>query len=178
MISIPILFNPVFVLPIFAIVIIFILLALILRKRLAKKNVYEKLCQYYKRTNVIKSKNKAYDFLIELENKKILFKIIYNFDCAEINVNSKDFWQINRGAVSSRKKGEKMKNVYDLIEFDLKKNGFSKETLKIHVIYPNTKHLLKVLNECEMLVGDENTDFYGSRIINYNTIHKQLNNIK
>jgi putative pyruvate formate lyase activating enzyme len=59
--------------------------------------------------------------------------------------NAKDYFQVNRGTVSSRKSGEKMNNVYDLINFNLEENNYPKNTVKLYVVYPYSSTLLKVL---------------------------------
>ena len=93
--------------------------------------------------------------------------MIYHPACYEINVNAKDYFQVNRGAVSSRKSGEKMDNVYDLINFNLEENNYPKNTVKLYVVYPYSKTLLKVLNECEYQFIKHSTNIYGCKMINF-----------
>ena len=114
---------------------------------------------------------------MNLDDKKYLIKMIYHPKSYEININSKKYWQVNRGIVSSRKSGEQMKKVYDLINFDLKENEYPKNTIKLYVIYPFSKRLLKVINECEMIFIKPNTDIYGCRIINYNSLEEDIQKI-
>lgn len=109
-------------------------------------------------------KNKAFDFEVSYNSKTYLVKMIYHPTCAEINVNSRDYWQINKGTVSSRKSGEQMKGVYDLINFKLTDNNYPKNTVKLYVIYPDSKCLMKVLNECEMKFITPDTDIYGTKV--------------
>lgn len=151
-----------------------LLLFFVYRKFKANKIIVKKLNELNIGT-IETNKDKTFDLKITTENKVILVKIIYHFNKAEINVNSKNYWQINRGVVSSRKKGEKMKNVYSLLQYDYKKNGYPKDTIRLHIIYPSSVRLIKVLNECEMAFINEKTDIYGTRIIPFNEIDNILN---
>ena len=136
-------------------------IAIVVRKSNALKKIINKLeAKGYK---VVKEHNKIYDLVIEKDDIKSLVKIIYNFDKAEINVNSKNYFQINYGVVSSRKKGEKLNNCYDLIDYKTDCN-------KLYLIYPEAIRLMKVINECEMIFIDDSTDIYGTKMIQYNKI--------
>ena len=122
-------------------------------------------------------KNKAFDYEMEFNNKKYLVKMIYHPSKCEININSANYWQINRGIVSSRKSGEQMKGVYDLLRYKLADNGYAKNTVKLYVIYPCSNRLMKVINECEMVFIKPNTDIYGSRVVNYTKLKEDINSI-
>lgn len=119
-------------------------------------------------------KNKNFDYEVDYNNKKFLIKMIYHPSKSEININSMNYWQINRGIVSSRKSGEQMKGVYDLLKFKLIDNGYSKNTIKLYVIYPYCNRLMKVINECEMVFIKPNIDVYGCRIINYKNLKEDI----
>ena len=119
-------------------------------------------------------KNKAFDFEVSYNNKLYLVKLIYHPSLAEINVNSRNYWQINKGTVSSRKSGEQMKGVYDLINFKLVDNNYPKNTIKLYVIYPDSRCLLKVLNECEMKFITPDTDIYGCRMNRFKDLEENF----
>ena len=140
------------------------------RRKKALNKVYLTLLDISGIDNVKRVDSKAFDFEMKYNNKTFLIKMIYHPSKCEINVNSPSYWQINRGVVSSRKSGEKMKGVYDLLNFKLADNGYSKNTVKLYVIYPFSKHMMKVINECEMVFIKPNTDIYGCRINNYNDL--------
>ena len=145
-----------------------ILIVVIIRQlniKKARNLTQQKLINIAGESNVKRVlKNKTFDFEVTYKNKIYLIKMIYHPSRAEINVNSKRYWQINKGSVSSRKSGEQMKGVYDLINFNLIENNYPKNTVKLYVIYPDSKVLLKVLNECEMEIIKPNTDIYGTKI--------------
>lgn len=104
-------------------------------------------------------KNKAFDLILKKDGEEYYVKVIFNPREDEININSKYYFQINHGVVSSRKKGEKLEKVYDLIDLNQKN--------KIYVIYPGSKRLMKVINECEMIFIDDNTDIYGTKMYQF-----------
>ena len=70
-----------------------------------------------------------------------------------------------------------MKGVYDLIFYDLEANGYPSDTVKLYVIYPESKRLMKVINECEMVFIKPDVDIYGSRVINYLTMKEDIDKL-
>lgn len=149
----------------------------IVKKRNAYKNVRSILLQIAGFENVKLSNNKAFDYEMNYNDKIYLVKLIYNPKEYEINVNSKNYWQINKGIVSSRKTGEKLEGVYDLINFNVKENCYEGKVVKLYVIYPNSKSLLKVINECEMEFIKPKTDIYGCKITTYYNIKKEIDEL-
>lgn len=158
--------NELFLIPIGLLVIGYICYGII-KKAKAYKSLYNTLVEIAGNENVKEVKNKAFDYEVHFDDKTYLVKMIYHPNTYEININAIDYWQVNRGAVSSRKSGEKMSGVYDLINFDLEKNGYAKNTIKLYVIYPFSRTLLKVLNECEYEFIKPHTDIYGCKLTNY-----------
>jgi hypothetical protein len=140
----------------------------------AYTNVYNTLCKLAGNDNVSRVKSKAFDFEVDFNNKKYLVKMIYNPGRHEINVNAKDYWQINKGVVSSRKSGEQMKNVYDLINFKIDGENYKKNTIKLYVIYPDSIGLMKVINECEMEFVKPKTDIYGTKMTKYVNLEEEF----
>lgn len=143
-------------------------------KNKAYNKLYSKLVDITGIENIKRGTSKAFDYEINHNDKIYLIKMIYHPRSYEININSKNYWQVNRGVVSSRKTGEQMKKVYDLIEFDLKENNYPKNTVKLYVIYPYSKRLLKVINECEMVFIKPNTDIYGCKVVNFTTLEEDI----
>jgi len=113
----------------------------------------------------LESSKGMYDFKGTKSGKTYLIKIINNYSCAEININSKNYFQINLGAVSSRKSGKKIERVYDLIN-----STDSDDIVKVYLIYPNSLQLMKVLNECEMKIINGNDIVYGCRFITFDEL--------
>ena len=155
------------------IVLLFVIVS-ILNKKKAYTNLYNKLLSYTDKVEVVKD-NPAFDFKMDYNNKLFLVKLIYNPSCYEININAKHYWQRNEGVVYSRKKGEQMKGVYDLTFFDLKANNMPLDTVKLYVIYPDSTRLMKVINECEMVMINPSVDIYGTRVEKYNLLDQNIN---
>ena len=159
--------------PIVIVLIISIIIYNIMRKKLALKKIKETLEQCLCEVEEVK-KNKAFDFIAKKNGKTYLVKTVFFFCQDEINVNSKDYWQANHGAVSSRKKGEKVPNVYDLVNYDLKLNGYDENTIKLYVIYPHATTLMKVINECEMVMLKPNVDCPGAKLTNFTNLQRDF----
>ena len=119
-------------------------------------------------------KNKAFDFEAIKGENTYLIKVVFFFCQDEININAKNYWQVNHGAVSSRKKGEKMPDVYDLVNYDLKANGYKEDTKKLYVIYPQATTLMKVINECEMVMIKPNIDCHGAKLTNFTNLERDF----
>ena len=154
-----------FLIPVVLLIIAYIIYIKI-KKSKAYMRLYSTLVGIAEIENVKQVRCKAFDYEVKYNEKTYLVKMIYHPGLYEINVNAKDYWQVNRGAVSSRKSGEKMDGVYDLINYKLEENGYSKDTIKLYVIYPYSQTLLKVLNECEYEFIKPHTDIYGCQMTN------------
>ena len=163
-----------FLIPV-ALLVIAVIICKKIVKNMAYKTLLNSLIELAGLDNVKIVKSKAFDYEVKHCNKTYLVKMIYHPDCYEINVNSRDYWQVNKGAVSSRKSGEKMTNVYDLINFDAQKNGYPADTIKLYVIYPYSKTLMKVLNECEYEFVKPTTNIYGCKMTNYTKLIEDFN---
>lgn len=114
-----------------------------------------------------KATKAPYDFMFETEEKKYLFKVIFHPSQAEINVNSKNYWQVNHGVVSSRKQGVQLKGIYGLVNYE---EVSRKPIQKIYIITPNAKVLMKVVNECEMVFITPETDCFGVNIYRHSDL--------
>ena len=159
------------------IAIVAIVIFLIVYDKLRKKNAIKKVKEILERvcdSVEVVEKNKAFDFIATKGEQKYLLKMVYFFCQDEINVNAKNYWQANHGAVSSRKKGEKVPDVYDLVNFDLVANGYSVDTKKIYIIYPQATTLMKVINECEMVLIKPTTDCHGAKLTNFTNLERDF----
>ena len=165
---------PEFLIVVGALIVIYIIVTLIVKAK-AYDSIYKTLLSIS--NDVKKTKNKAFDYEMRHNNRTFLIKVIYNPSSDEICINAKHYWQKNHGVVSSRKKGDQMKGVYDLIFYDLEANGYPSDTVKLYVIYPESKRLMKVINECEMVFIKPDVDIYGSRVINYLTMKEDIDKL-
>ena len=157
-------------------IVLFFAILNIFKKKKALDEVKQTLIEIAGESSVVKIDSKAFDFEMDYNNKKFLIKMIYHPTRNEININSKDYWQVNEGTVSSRKSGTQMQGVYDLVNFDLASNGYNKnDTQKLYVIYPSSRVLLKVINECEMEFIKPETDIYGCKVNNFTDLKENIN---
>jgi hypothetical protein len=146
-----------------------------IKKSMAYKSLFNTLIEIANLDNVKCIKSKAFDYEVKYCNKTYLIKMIYHPNAYEINVNSRDYWQVNKGAVSSRKSGEKMDKVYDLINYEPQKNGYPEDTIKLYVIYPFSSTLMKVINECEYEFVKPTTNIYGCKMTNFTKLKEDFN---
>ena len=92
----------------------------------------------------------------------------------EICVNNAIKWQLRNGL---HEKGLRfVEGVELLMRMDIKTDG--KEVRKLFIIYPNSRALLKVINECEMVFITPKTDIYGASIITYKQLEDDYDLIK
>ena len=72
------------------------------KRKKARQGLYDKLCNIASSENVkIIEKNKAFDYEMLYNDRTYLVKLIYHPSKAEINVNSKLYWQINNNLNAS-----------------------------------------------------------------------------
>ena len=120
------------------------------------------------------SAHPAYDYLIESEEYKYYVKLIHNPNNQEICVNNAIKWQLRNGL---HEKGLRfVEGVELLMRMDIKNNG--KKVRKLFIIYPNSRALLKVINECEMIFVNPKTDIYGANIVTYRQLEEDHNLIE
>ncbi len=161
------------------VILIFILILAVVifirvRKSSSRKNnilkVFQIACkrkgiEHYQLTAV---KKETHDFYFESEKHIYYVKVIYNPANHEICINNAIKWQI-------RKLGDMSENlvfasgIEPLMRLDLKNK--EKKEHKLFIVYPNTRALLKVINECEMVFVYPDTDVYGAQVVTY----KELN---
>ena len=120
------------------------------------------------------STNPAYDYYIESDEHSYLIKLINNTNNQEICVNNAIKWQLRNGI---HDKGLRfVEGVEELMRMDVKNDG--KVIHKLFVIYPNSRALLKVINECEMIFITPSTDIYGAKVITYKQLEEDFSLIE
>ena len=139
-------------------------------------NLLNKVCDSKENKNykLELSNHPAYDYYIENDNYKYFVKLIINTNNQEICVNNAIKWQLRNGL---HDKGLRfVEGVESLMRMDINPNG--KEVKKLFIIYPNSRALLKVINECEMIFVNPKTDIYGANIITYKQLEEDFDLIK
>lgn len=135
------------------------------RKNKAKKTILNEL-QLYGPT--ILSKDQIYDYLVDTKEFYYCIKVIYNFDSLEISVNNKNYWQLNDKVISSKKGGAKLEGIYDLVNDN--SLSFSKPHKKVYLVYPDSKILVRAVNESELAFIHPNTDCFGVNLIKFDEL--------
>lgn len=155
---------------------------IIINNKLTKKvqntmfeNVYNVLKKIQDRidgkSTIIKCNSKTHDFYFETPNKRYFIKIIYNPGNHEICVNNALKWQIRKSITEDRM--HFVDGIEPLMRLEIEPSH--KENKKLYIIYPNTKSLLKYINECEMIFIHPNTDVYGTNIITFSDFEEKFN---
>lgn len=109
-------------------------------------------------------KKDTHDFYFESDKSIYYIKVIYNFSNQEICINNAIKWQL-RGFRDNNEGMQFVEGIESLMRLDL--NNKEKKEHKLFIIYPNTRALLKVINECEMVFVYPDTDVYGATVIPY-----------
>ncbi len=128
-----------------------------------KKEITKYTLQYLKKAD--------YDVYFESEKSIYYVKVILNPSSQEICINNAVQWQVRKlndpnGHIVFVEKIE------SLMRLDLKNK--EKKEHKLFIIYPNTRALLKVINECEMVFVYPDTDVYGASVVTYHNLAENL----
>lgn len=113
-------------------------------------------------------KKDTHDFYFEDANSIFFVKVIFNLANQEICVNNAIKWQLRRSSVQNAMNF--VENIEPLMRLDLQSNP--KKQYKLFIIYPGARALLKVINECEMVFINPDTDVYGAKIITYQMLEE------
>lgn len=132
----------------------------IIRKSKSKSIIYKSLNSY----GPTKASKKCYDYLVDTKDCYYCVKVIYNFNKYEISLNNKNHWNLNDKVVSSKKSGAKLEGIYDLVNENLE---FDKPHKKVYLVYPDSKILVKAVNESEIALIHPNMDCYGVNVVKF-----------
>jgi hypothetical protein len=122
-------------------------------------------------STIIRNNSKTHDFYFETQNKRYFIKIVYNPGNHEICVNNALKWQIRKSVTEDRM--HFVDGIEPLMRMEIEPSH--KEGKKLYIIYPNTKSLLKYINECEMIFIHPNTDVYGTNIVTFTDFEEKFN---
>lgn len=167
---------------ILGIVILIISIVVIITKKLNKKvqntmfeNVYNVLRKVQNNipgdSRIVRCYTKTHDFFFETPNRRYYIKIVYNPGNHEICVNNALKWQLRKTLGDDRM--HFVEGIEPLMRMEIEPS--EKYAKKLYVIYPNTKSLLKYINECEMMFIHPNTDVYGTNIIRFTDFENKFN---
>ena len=133
-----------------------------------RKKLIEKLENYLKRIKIdyeFKVLNKdIYDIDLTINYKHYVIKIVIIPEYSEIQINSKETWEVKYGAGNTPGKVQPHKRYLNEIS-TFQKTNFPNNEIKLILFSPKPKKIVKYINECEIIFVNSSTDVYGSRII-------------
>ncbi len=153
------------------IIIIYLIYKLERKPRANQKinNLFKEIVDEYKSANVkfTKIKDKCYDYYLETLTSIYYIKIIYNYECYEISLNSRYLWQYKKDV-----NDEKIRFIPDVIDFvNFNPTDEKKAVYKMCLIYPNSRSLLIYLNESELAFVRPEQQIYGIHFITYERLN-------
>ncbi|MCR5350306.1 MAG: hypothetical protein K6E20_04865 [Acholeplasmatales bacterium] len=156
----------------FVLLIVSFVISVVVKNRLIKK-MNKDIDEYLnKRKNecngdLIHIEKNAYEYEYKLTTEKRIYfiKIIPNFANQEITINNSVKWQLRKTINDTTLKF--VENVEPLMRMDVQSKIDDKETVKLYIIYPNARTLLRYVNECEMEFVSPKTDVYGTRVVTF-----------
>ncbi len=155
---------------IIAVVLVIIFIAIIksILPIIRRKKLIEKLENYLKRIKKdyeFKVLDKdIYDIDLKINDKHYVIKIVIVPDYSEIQINSKETWEVKYGAGNTPGKVQPNKRYLNEIS-TFQKTNFPNDEIKLVLFSPKPKKIVKYINECEIVFVNPSTDVYGSRII-------------
>ena len=122
-------------------------------------------------SRIVRCYTKTHDFYFESPNRRYYIKVIHNPGNHEICVNNALKWQLRKSLGDDRM--HFVDGIEPLMRMEVEQS--TKPAKKLYIIYPNTKSLLKYINECEMIFIHPTTDVYGTNIIRFTDFENKFN---
>lgn len=133
-----------------------------------RKKLIEKLENYLKKVNINHEfkvlNHDIYDIDLSINNKKYVIKIVIVPEYSEIQINSKETWEVKYGAGNTPGKIQPHKRYLNEIS-TFQKTNFPNGEIKLILFSPKPKKIVKYINECEIVFVNSSTDVYGSKVI-------------
>lgn len=133
-----------------------------------RKKLIEKLENYLKKVNINHEfkvlNHDIYDIDLSINNKKYVIKIVIVPEYSEIQINSKETWEVKYGAGNNPGKIQPHKRYLNEIS-TFQKTNFPNGEIKLILFSPKPKKIVKYINECEIVFVNSSTDVYGSKVI-------------
>ncbi len=130
------------------------------KKQKIKKAIYTTALKYNCQCRIFKEKSHGADFIIKVDNIEYLVKILYTKKNCDLQINNKETFMMY---LKNNKNTMKTKPLHSLSSF-----MNSRKENRILLLANKAKTIKKTINECEMIMVDENVDVYGVHILNYN----------
>ena len=116
-----------------------------------------------------------YDYILTTRELKLYIMVIPNFTCGEICINAPTKWQFRRTY-----KDDIMRfvpRVDKLMRFD-PPSEVGLRCKRLYIIYPNSKSLLRYINEFEMEFVRPETDLNGTSVVTYQELLEHRDSIE
>lgn len=109
-------------------------------------------------------KKDTYDIDLKINDKHYVIKILIVPEYSEIQINSRVTWEVKYGAGNTPGKAQPHRRYLTEIS-EFQKKDFDENIIKLVLINPKPKKIVKYINECEIIFVKSSTDVYGSKII-------------
>lgn len=116
-----------------------------------------------------------YDYILTTRELKLYIMVIPNFTCGEICINSPTKWQFRRTYKDDIVRF--VPRVDKLMRFDPPYEA-GLRSKRLYIIYPNSKSLLRYINECEMEFVRPETDLNGTSVVTYQELLEHRDSIE
>lgn len=104
------------------------------------------------------------DIDLKINNKHYVIKILIVPEYSEIQINSRVTWEVKYGAGNTPGKAQPYRRFLTEVS-EFQKKDFDENMIKLVLISPKPKKIVKYINECEIIFVKSSTDVYGSKII-------------
>ena len=162
---------------IFAVLVALLIVVNRLLKKMKEKAIRETL-EYIaslKGAKLLNAGDKRYDYIIETEKEKIFIKLAIIPSNSSVTVNSKNTWCLRfGGGTRSGRNYPNQEYMNDLKPFLNANFKCEKVVRRVVILYPTTEHILKYVNESDIIELKETDLAYGVQIVRYEHAEKFL----
>ena len=135
-------------------------------KKKIKKKILSTAIQHNADCSIIKSNYDDADFIVKVNGKLFLVKLLYNKRNCDLQINNIYTFIMHTQTLTNNLKSKKISGLSKFMK--------SKKENRILILNKKAKTIKKVINECEMIMVKDDIDVYGTHILNndYNYLFK------
>lgn len=139
-----------------------------------KENILELLATIAKENKIINYKlrwvkRKPYDIYYETITHIYNIRVLPNYKHKELFLESKTKWVMVNHIEEKKHQDAKIKN---FINYNPLPQG-KKDIIKIVLVYPNAKAIIKFINQCELNFIYDDKEVYGVKVITYENLYNR-----
>ena len=116
--------------------------------------------------NIHKAEHFSYNFILEINKRKFLIKLVSLPSYSLVQINNKTTWEIKYGGRNNPGKSDPYSKYLNLNIDCFMKLETKEDEQEVVVLIPKSKKIVMYINECEIVFVKPNTNVYGTRIIN------------